>query len=121
MSKRVLIVEDYEDTRNFMKFLIEAYGYQVIEAKDGIEAVDRAKTMMPDLILMDISLPMVDGLTATKAIRRFEQGKKMPIIAITAYGSLYYDEAMKAGCNQLIDKPVDFDELKPVLTKYLGH
>lgn len=121
MIKRVLIVEDYEDTRNFMKFLIEAYGYQVIEAKDGMEAVNRAKTMMPDLILMDISLPGVDGLTATKAIREFEQGRNLPIIAVTAYGSLYYDEAMKAGCDQLIDKPVDFDELRPVLTKYLGH
>lgn len=121
MGKKVLIVEDYEDTRNFMKFLIEAYGYQVIEARDGAEAVNRAKTMMPDLILMDISLPVVDGLTATKTIRAFEQGKKLPIIAITAYGSLYYEEAMRAGCDQLIDKPVDFDELKPVLTKYLGH
>ncbi|HQU86129.1 MAG TPA: response regulator [Pyrinomonadaceae bacterium] len=121
MSKRVLIVEDYEDTRNFMKFLIEAYGYQVIEAKDGIEAVNRAKTLQPDLILMDISLPHIDGLTATKTIREFEQGKNLPIIAVTAYGNLYYEEAIKAGCNQLINKPVDFDELKPVLTKYLGH
>jgi len=69
MPKKVLIVEDYDDSRNFMKFLLESYGYQVVEAADGIEAVDRFKQQHPDMILMDISLPVVDGLTATKAIR----------------------------------------------------
>ena len=120
MTKKVLIVEDYEDTRNFMKFLIESYGYQVIEASDGIEAVDRAKHLSPDLILMDISLPMVDGLTATKAIRESSSAAKLPIIAITAFGKSYYDRAIEAGCNDLIDKPVDFDRLKPVLNHYLA-
>jgi two-component system, cell cycle response regulator DivK len=120
MRKKVLIVEDYEDTRNFMKFLIESYGYQVIEASDGIEAVDRAKYSSPDLILMDISLPMVDGLTATRAIRETNSVAKLPIIAITAFGKAYYDKAIAAGCNDLIDKPVDFDMLKPVLNHYLA-
>lgn len=120
MSKKVLIVEDYEDTRNFMKFLIESYGYQVIEAADGLEAVDRAKHLCPDLILMDISLPMVDGLTATRAIRESKSAAKMPIIALTAFGKSYYDKAIAAGCNDLIDKPIDFDMLQPVLNQYLS-
>ena len=120
MPKKVLIVEDYEDTRNFMKFLIESYGYQVIEASDGIEAVDRAKHLSPDLILMDISLPMVDGLTATKAIRESNSAAKLPIIAITAFGKSYYDRAIEAGCNDLIDKPIDFDVLEPILHQYLS-
>ncbi|MDQ3131333.1 MAG: response regulator [Acidobacteriota bacterium] len=119
MSKKILIVEDYEDTRNFMKFLIESYGYQVIEAADGIEAVDQAKHLSPDLILMDISLPMVDGLTATRAIRESNTAAKLPIIAVTAFGKSYYDKAIAAGCNDLIDKPVDFEMLKPVLNYYL--
>lgn len=120
MIKKVLIVEDYEDTREFMKFLLESYGYQVIEATDGIEAVDRAKQQSPDLILMDISLPVVDGLTATRAIRKSSNQQQIPIIAVTAFGKSYYDKAIEAGCNDLIDKPVDFDVLEPILSHYLA-
>lgn len=121
MSKKVLIVEDYEDTREFMKILLESYGYKVIEAADGIEAIDRVKQHHPDLILMDISLPLVDGLTATRAIREFDTEYKVPIIAVTAFGKNYYKKAIEAGCNDLIDKPVDFDNLEPILSSYLSH
>ncbi len=120
MIKKVLIVEDYEDTREFMKFLLESYGYQVIEAADGIEAVDRAKHQCPDLILMDISLPVVDGLTATRTIRQCSNQAQLPIIAVTAFGKTYYDKAIEAGCNDLINKPVDFDVLEPILNYYLA-
>lgn len=121
MAKKVLIVEDYEDTREFMKILLESYGYKVIEAADGIEAIDRVKQYQPDLILMDISLPVVDGLTATRAIREFDAAAKVPIIAVTAFGKNYYNKAIEAGCNDLIDKPVDFDSLEPILRSYLAH
>lgn len=120
MAKKVLIVEDYADTREFMKFLLESYGYQVIEAADGIEAVDCAERQSPDLILMDISLPLVDGLTATRAIRKGSDKTQMPIIAVTAFGKNYYNKAIEAGCNDLIDKPVDFDILEPILNYYLA-
>lgn len=119
MTKKVLIVEDYEDAREFMKFLLETYGYQVIEATDGIEAVDRVKQQNPDLVLMDISLPVVDGLTATRAIREFDKKADLPIIAVTAFGKNYYKRAIEAGCNDLIDKPIDFDVLEPILHQYL--
>lgn len=121
MTKKVLIVEDYEDTREFMKFLLESYGYQVIEAADGIEAVDKTKNQSPDLILMDISLPVVDGLTATRTIRKCNSKLQLPIIAVTAFGKNYYNRAIEAGCNDLIDKPVDFDVLEPILTHYLAN
>ncbi|MCA1622438.1 MAG: response regulator [Acidobacteria bacterium] len=120
MAKKVLIVEDYEDTRDFMKFLLESYGYQVIEATDGVEAIDSVKQQNPDLILMDISLPLVDGLTATRAIREFNTAAEVPIIAVTAFGKSFYKKAMEAGCNDLIDKPVDFDILEPILNQYLS-
>jgi CheY-like chemotaxis protein len=120
MSKKILVVEDYEDVRSFMKYLLEDRGYQVYEAGDGIEAFDRFKQNHPDLILMDISLPEVDGLTATKAIRELEaDGENIPIIAVTAFGRLYYKKAMEAGCNELIDKPVDFDSIETVIHQYL--
>ena len=120
MAKKVLIVEDYEDTRDLMKFLVESYGYQVIEAADGIEAVDKFKQLHPDLILMDISLPMVDGLTATKFIRQVSSAATVPIIAVTAFGKSYYKKAIEAGCNDLIPKPLDFDTLEPIINQYLA-
>lgn len=119
MTKVILIVEDYEDTREFMKFLLENHGYRVIEAGDGIEAIERFKKIHPDLILMDISLPIVDGLTATKAIRESGKGEKIPIIAITAFGNLYLEKAMEAGCNELINKPLDIDSFETVINRYL--
>jgi CheY-like chemotaxis protein len=119
MAKTVLIVEDYDDTREFMKILLESYGYIVIEAADGIEAIDRVKQYHPDLILMDISLPVVDGLTVTRAIRDFAADSHVPIIAVTAFGKTYYNKAIEAGCNDLIQKPIDFDSLEPILRTHL--
>jgi CheY-like chemotaxis protein len=121
MSRTILIVEDYEDTRQFMKFLVESYGYEVVEAGDGLEAVESFKHSFPDLVLMDISMPHMDGLDATKAIRKFKGTKDIPIIAVTAYGERYYERAIKAGCNDLIDKPIDFDALEPFLNQYFSH
>ena len=119
MKKTILLVEDYEDTRGFMKILLEGFGYLVVEAADGIEAIDKFKLFHPDLILMDISLPTVDGLTTTKAIREFINGNRIPIIALTAFGNLYFKRAIEAGCNNVITKPVDFESLKPILNLYL--
>lgn len=121
MAKVILIVEDYEDTREFMKFLLEKHGYEVIEAGDGIEAIERFKKIHPDLILMDVSLPIVDGLTATKAIRESNRGEDIPIIAITAFGNLYLERALEAGCNELLNKPLDIDSLETILGRYLSN
>ncbi|MGI8786866.1 MAG: response regulator [Pyrinomonadaceae bacterium] len=119
MSKKILIVEDSEDTRGFMKYLIESYGYEAVEAADGIEALDKFKRFQPDIVLMDISLPNVGGLTVTKAFRELDNSKRVPIIAVTAFGKMYYDEAIEAGCDDLIAKPLDFDVLRYTLEKYL--
>lgn len=119
MQKKVLIVEDYEDSLRFMKFLVESNGHQVIEAKDGIEALDLFKLHHPDLILMDMSLPNVDGLIATRVIREFKDAENVPIIAVTAFGSLYHKQALEAGCDELINKPVDLNTIETVLNNYL--
>ena len=121
MPKKVLIVEDYEDSRVLMKFLLESLGCEVSEAEDGAEAFDKFKQIHPDLILMDISLPTVDGLTATKVIRQCEDGgSDVPIIAVTAFGKSCYEEAIEAGCNDLIGKPIDFDAFEPLVQNYLS-
>ena len=119
MIKKVLIVEDYNDARRFMKILVESHGCIAIEAADGIEAIDKFKQHSPDIVLMDISLPFVDGLTTTKAIRELDGIKRTPIIAITAFGQFFYKEAIEAGCDELINKPVDINTIEAVLNNYL--
>ncbi len=109
-----------EDSRQLMKFLLEMSGYIVIEAGDGQQAVESAAEHQPDLILMDMSMPVMDGLEATKAIREFKEKTRIPIIAVTAFGRQYYERAIEAGCDDLISKPVDFDALQPVIEQYLA-
>ena len=121
MRRIILIVEDYEDSRLFLKLLLETNGYEIIEAGDGLEAVETFRKNFPDLILMDISMPLMDGLAATKAIRTTRRGADIPIIAITAYGKRIYKKAIEAGCNDLIEKPVDFDTLEVKIKQYLGN
>ena len=108
-------------TKTFNAYVLDTEDdIEEIQAVLGIEAFDRFKQAHPDLILMDISLPEVDGLTATKAIRELEAGgENIPIIAVTAFGNLYYKKAIEAGCNELIEKPVDFDSIEPVIHHYL--
>jgi CheY-like chemotaxis protein len=120
MGKKVLIAEDYEDVRRMMKIMLELYGYEALEARDGYEAVEKAAKFQPDMILMDISMPILDGLSATKAIRQFEESGDIPILAVTAHGEFYEDKAIDAGCNAVIPKPLQFDRLKPLLEKYMN-
>lgn len=120
MCKKVLIAEDYDDTRSLMRFLLESFGYQVLEATNGMQAVETAREENPDLILMDISMPVMDGLTATQIIRKSNRQANLPIIAVTAYDDSYYRKAIEAGCDDLINKPLDFDNLEPVLKQYLA-
>ena len=119
MKRKILIVEDYEDARLFMKYLLESYGYQVIEAADGLEAIESFKSQFPDLILMDIGMPGMDGLTATQTIRKIKQGADIPIIAVTIHGRHLYKQAIEAGFDDMLTKPVDFDSLESVLHEYL--
>ena len=119
MPKTVLLVEDFADARSFMKVLLECGGYTVIEAEDGYQAVEMAQANRPDIILMDLSLPNMDGLTATGIIRKFDGYARTPIIAITAYGYSYFNKAMDAGCSDLLNKPLDINHLETMLRHYL--
>ena len=119
MSKTILIVEDFKDTRDMMKFLLERLGYRVLEAEDGWKAVESVKRQTPDLILMDMALPSTDGITATKIIRQFKETSETPIIGFTASGEFIYEQAIKAGCNDLLMKPLDVNKLQSLLDQYL--
>ncbi|MEO8072755.1 MAG: response regulator [Acidobacteriota bacterium] len=117
--KIILVVDDYEDTRILIKFLLEELGHNVLEAKDGWDAVESVKRQVPDLILMDMALPLVNGISATKLIRQFKEAAKVPIIAFTASGQYIYQQAIDAGCNALLDKPIDIEKLELMLKQYL--
>ena len=119
MKKRVLVVEDYEDTRILLKFMIEKFGYSVIEASGPYEAIDKAEEFLPDLILMDIGMPLLDGLSVTQLIKDKKNNGLIPIIAVTAFSDIE-DEALKAGCVDVLYKPVTPDRLKEVLDHYTG-
>ena len=119
MSRNILLVEDYEDSRLVIKLILESYGYLVDVAGNGSEAIERFVHHFPDLILMDIAMPVMDGLTATKAIRKLKGGATLPIIAVTAFGKQCYEKAIEAGCNGVIAKPINFDAFEPVIHSYL--
>lgn len=119
--KTILVVDDYEDTRVFIRYLLEELGYQVLEAKDGWNAVEIVKKQVPDLILMDMALPVVSGISATKLIREFKEASKIPIIAFTASGRYIYQQAIDAGCNDFLEKPINAEKLESILKQYLAN
>ncbi|HLA09392.1 MAG TPA: response regulator [Pyrinomonadaceae bacterium] len=119
--KRVLLVEDTEDNRFMMRRLLEMSGYKVIEAVNGEEAVKLAGQEKPDVILMDLSLPLVDGLGATRRIRRLPELQQTPIIAVSAHDTAdFHSEALAAGCDAYVTKPIDFSELEDVVNLLLA-
>lgn len=117
MKKRVLVVEDYEDTRVLLKFMIESLGYTVIEAAGPYEAIDKAAEFLPDLILMDIGMPLLDGLSVAQLIHDKKTNRLVPIIAVTAFSDIK-DQALKAGCSDVIYKPVQPELLREMLERY---
>jgi two-component system, cell cycle response regulator DivK len=117
----VLLVEDTEDNRFMMRRLLEMTGYRVVEAMNGEEAVKLAKAESPNLILMDLSLPVIDGLAATRLIRKLPEFELTPIIAVSAHDtSDFQSEAIEAGCNTYVTKPIDFNELEQLITQLLN-
>jgi len=119
MGKRVLVAEDFDDVRKMMKVFFEHDGFEVLEASDGYEAVQKAVTEHPDLIVMDIAMPVMDGIQATTAIRQHDHMSDVPIVALTAYADFYYDRALDVGCNDVVAKPVDLARLQPVVSGYM--
>ncbi|HUE82419.1 MAG TPA: response regulator [Pyrinomonadaceae bacterium] len=119
--KRLLLVEDSEDNRFMLRRLLEMGGYQVVEAVNGPEAVRIAEQGRPHLILMDLSLPIIDGLAATRKIRQMPRLANVPIIAVSAHDSAdFHAQALEAGCDGYITKPIDFTQLEDLITRLLA-
>jgi two-component system, cell cycle response regulator DivK len=120
MSKRILVIEDTEDNRQIIRDLMTSAGYELIEAVDGPEGVAAAEREKPDLILMDIQLPGIDGYEATRRIRAIPDMAKVPIIAVTSY-ALSGDEAKtrEAGCDGYVAKPFSPRQLLAKVREFL--
>ena len=112
----VLVAEDSRDTRDMLKRAFELKGYRVYEAEDGQEALDMARSCSPSLIVIDLNMPVVDGLETIKNLRQSEQSEHVPIVAITAYDVPgMEDAALENGCNRYLRKPLDLSELDRAL------
>src|SRR5213593_2011670 len=120
MTKRILVVEDTEDNRQIMRDLLTNAGYEVLEAVDGLAGVAAAETAKPDLILMDIQLPVIDGYEATRRIKANPALHHIPIIAVTSYALSGDDvKAFAAGCDAYVAKPFSPRALLAKVREYL--
>ena len=118
--KKILIVEDDETSLYLARFILEKNGYEVIEARDGLEAFDKTSKETPDLILMDMQLPKLDGYEATRRIKAEEKLSKIPIVALTAYAMKgNHKKTLEAGCSGYIEKPINTTTFVEEVKKYL--
>ena len=117
----IMVAEDFDDTRMMVRKMLEMYGYEVVEAANGQEAVELVWQQCPDLILMDLNMPLLDGLAATEQIRQCKElCKNVTILAITAHDTLGMKEAaLEAGCDGYLTKPLDLDHLQKIIGRIL--
>ena len=121
MTKRILVVEDQADLRGILRDLLTGSGYDVVEAADGQAGVAKAKSERPDLILMDIQLPVIDGYEATRQIKADPALKATPIIAVSSFAMKGDEEKARAsGCEHYITKPYSPMQLLRVIRGFLG-
>src|SRR5437762_7987147 len=106
--RTILLVEDFDDTRLMMKMWLAKNGYRVVEAETGEEAISVAQRELPDLIIMDVMMPGMNGLDATQRIREYQALRRTPIVAVSAYGADEYRSlAIDAGCNEYVSTPFE--------------
>jgi len=117
---KILVVDDFDDTRLLLRTWLERRGFRVVEAEDGVEALQRAQSESPDLIIMDMEMPRMDGLSATRRIRQVADLTSTPIVAVSAYGADQFRElALEAGCNQYVSTPFDPKSLEVIIRSLL--
>ena len=121
-SQKILVVEDNQDNRELVVKVLKINGYKVIEAVDGEEALEKTKTENPDLILMDLFIPKIDGYEVTRRLKSDSDLKHIPVIALTAHAMKGDMEvALAAGCDGYMPKPIDVRELPKQIEYYMKH
>ena len=120
-QQTILLVEDFDDTRLMMKLWLQKKDYRVIEAEDGEQAVEFAQREQPDLIIMDMMMPGLGGLDATRQIREYRSLRQTPIVAVSAYGAdEYRARALDAGCNVYVPTPFEPEKLSQLIERLLA-
>lgn len=115
-QRTILIVDDFDDTRLLLRTWLQKKGYRIVEAEDGRQAVELAESERPDLIIMDVEMPLLDGLAATRQIRELPNARRIPIVVVSAYGAAQFrDAALDAGCDEYLSTPFEPDELEHVI------
>jgi CheY-like chemotaxis protein len=118
--RTILIVDDFDDTRLLLRTWLQKKGFDVSEAENGNRAVDSAERNRPDLIIMDVEMPELDGLAATRRIRNLSNLAGVPIIAVSAYGADQYRElALAAGCDEYVSTPFEPEELERLIVSLI--
>ena len=121
MAKTVLIVEDNELNMKLFNDLLEAGGYNIIQTRDGLEALKLARKHKPDLILMDIQLPEISGLEVTKWLKEDESLRAIPVVAVTAFAMKGDEEVIRqGGCEAYISKPISVTSFLDTVRRFLG-
>jgi CheY-like chemotaxis protein len=114
--RTILVVDDFDDTRLLLRTWLERRGFRVVEAENGLEAINRAETESPDLIIMDMQMPQLDGLSATRRIRNLKALDSVPIVAVSAYGAdQFREQALAAGCNEYVSTPFEPATLEEII------
>jgi CheY-like chemotaxis protein len=114
--RTILVVDDFDDTRLLLRTWLERRGFRVVEAENGIQAIKKAETESPDLIIMDMQMPQLDGLSATRRIRKLESMNSVPIVAVSAYGAdQFREQALAAGCNEYVSTPFEPATLEGII------
>jgi CheY-like chemotaxis protein len=120
--RTILLVEDFDDTRLMMKLWLVKNGYRVVEAETGEEAINAAQRELPDLIIMDVMMPGMNGLDATQRIREYQALRRTPIVAVSAYGADEYRSlAIEAGCNEYVSTPFDPGALAELIKSLIAN
>ncbi|HOF77203.1 MAG: response regulator [Smithellaceae bacterium] len=121
MKKKILVIEDNQQNLYLIRYLLEDCGYEVFEAMDGKEGIEMAASISPDLILLDIQLPTMDGYVVARTLRQNPELAKTPIVAVTSYAmSGDREKALEAGCSGYIEKPIDPDTFPTQVEKALS-
>lgn len=115
----VMVVDDSPDVRELMALQLRLSGYDVLEASDGSEAVELARENCPSLIIMDLQMPVMDGVTATRAIRGIRELCGVVIVAFSAFGGDYSQRAIEAGCDEYVNKTLGINKLASIVERHL--
>jgi CheY-like chemotaxis protein len=119
--RTILVVDDFDDTRLLLRTWLERKGFRVLEAENGIEAVAQAQKEAPDLIIMDLEMPKLDGFAATRQIRTLPALEAVPIVAVSAYGAdQFSDQALAAGCDAYVSTPFEPEALEKIIRSLIS-